>query len=358
MAKSLGNLKGRDAARLSLVGQGWAALDRHRSRLAAMGVLVALCLAAALLSLRVGSVPLDTATVVAGLVAYDGSDPHAIVRHMRLPRTLLGLVVGAALAVAGAIMQAVTRNPLASPTIFGLNAGAIFAVVVAIFLLGIADPAAYVWFAFLGALGAVMAVFVVGAVGPGGATPVKLALAGTVITALLSSWVSGILVFDQGTLDSARFWLAGALGGRTLEAFTQVAPLMVLALVVGTCLGRSLNASGLGRDVAVALGQQPHKLLAVATVTVVILAAGSVAAVGPIGFVGLAVPHMVRGIMGPDYRWILPACVPAGAALLLFADVLGRVIAAPGEIEAGVITTIIGAPVLIHIVRKARLERS
>ncbi|MFP4136755.1 MAG: FecCD family ABC transporter permease [Halomonas sp.] len=331
---------------------------RRHPRVVALASLLGLFLVAALLSLRIGSVSLDTATVLAALFAYDGSDAHAIVRHLRLPRTVLGMTVGAALAVAGAIMQAVTRNPLASPTIFGLNAGAIFAVVVAIFLLGIAEPAAYVWFAFVGALVAVGMVFMVASAGPGGATPVKLALAGTVVSALLSSWVSGILVFDQGTLDAARFWLAGALGGRTLEAFVPVAPLMGLALVVGVGLGRSLNAAGLGRDVAVALGQQPRKLLAVATVTVVLLAAGAVACAGPIGFVGLAVPHVVRGIMGPDYRWILPACVPAGAALLLLADVLGRVIAAPGEIEAGVITTIIGAPILIHIVRQARLARA
>lgn len=323
-----------------------------------MGLLAGFLLMAALSSLLIGSVSLDTGTVLAALFAFDGSDAHATVRHLRLPRTVLGITVGAALAVAGAIMQAVTRNPLASPTIFGLNAGAIFAVVVAIFLLGIADPDAYVWFAFLGALGAVVTVFLVAATGSGGATPVKLALAGTVVTALLSSWVSGILVFDQGTLDSARFWLAGALGGRTLEAFATVAPLMVTALLIGVGLGRSLNTMGLGRDVAIALGQQPRKLLVVATVTVVLLAAGAVACAGPVGFVGLAVPHMIRGLMGPDYRWILPACLPAGAALLLFADVLGRVIAAPGEVEAGVITTIIGAPFLVYIVRKARLARA
>ncbi|PWG63133.1 FecCD family ABC transporter permease [Spiribacter halobius] len=328
---------------------------RHRRRALILLGLAGAAGTAVLLSLRIGSVPLDTATVLAALMAPDNSDAHAIVRELRLPRTVLGAAVGAALAVAGAIMQAVTRNPLASPTILGLNAGAIFAVVCAVFVLGIADPAQYLWFAFLGALGAAALVFAIGSAGRGGATPVKLALAGTVVTALLSSWVSGILIFDQRTLDEARFWLAGSLGGRDLEAFFRVAPLMAAGIATGLALGHSLNALGLGRDVATALGQRTAWLRVIATATVVLLAGSAVAVAGPIGFVGLAVPHMVRGLLGPDYRWVLPGCAVGGAALLLTADVIGRVIARPGEVEAGIITALVGAPVLIHIVRRPRL---
>jgi len=326
-----------------------------RARPLVLCAVAVLLVVAALSSLRIGSVPLDTPTVLAALFAPDGSDPHAIVHELRLPRTLLGAAVGAALAVAGAIMQAVTRNALASPTIFGLNAGAIFAVVAAVFVLGIADPAAYLWFAFVGALGSAALVFAVAAAGPGGATPVKLALAGTVVSAVLSSWVSGILIFDQGTLDTARFWLAGSLGGRGLSVLQEVAPLMAIGLITALSLGHALNTLGLGRDVATTLGQRTTQLYAVATATVVLLAGSAVAAAGPIAFVGLAVPHIVRGLMGPDYRWILPAAALGGATMLLAADVLGRVIARPGEVEAGVITALIGAPVLVHIVRRTRI---
>lgn len=340
-------------ARPTAVAAGAGRLRRRRL-LGLLGLVVAIA-AAGLASLRFGSVEIPTGDVVRAFTAFDGSDHHLIVRSLRLPRTVIGAGVGACLAVAGAVMQAVTRNALASPAILGINAGASFAVVTAVFLLGIVHPAGYVWFAFAGALGAAVLVYAVGSVGRGGATPVKIALAGAVVTALLSSWISGVLIFDQRTLDEVRFWLAGSLAGRDVAVFWQVAPFMAVGLVAAVALGRQLNALSLGDQVAVALGQRTALVRGVCAVVVVLLAGASVAAAGPIGFVGLAVPHAVRSITGADYRWVLAYCALAGPVLLLTADVLGRVVARPSELQVGIVTALVGAPVLIHIVRSRRL---
>jgi iron complex transport system permease protein len=252
-------------------------------------------------------------------------------------------------------MQAVTRNALASPTIFGVNAGASFAVVVAVFVVGVVSPAMYVWFAFAGALAATTLVLAIASSGREGATPVKLALAGAVVTALLNSWISAILVIDQRTLDEVRFWLAGSLAGRDLAVFAQVAPFLVLGLVLILALARQFDALSLGEDVAAGLGMRTGRTRALTTVGVVLLSGSAVAAAGPIAFVGLAVPHAVRTVVGPGHRWLLPYAAVYGAVLLLGADVLGRIVARPSEIQVGIVTAIIGAPVLIHLVRSRRL---
>lgn len=316
--------------------------------------LVAGLAVAVLASLRIGSVPLDTATVLAAFTDFDGSNEHLIVRSLRLPRTLIGVGVGAALAVAGGVMQAVTRNPLASPAILGVNAGAAFAIVTAVFVLGVVSPTLYVWFAFAGALVTAVVVYAVGSVGPGGASPVKLALAGAVVTALFGSWISAILVFDQRTLDEVRFWLAGSLSGRDLDVFWQVTPFLAVGTIASLALARQLNAMSLGEDVAAALGQRTALMRGACAVTVVLLAGAAVAAAGPIGFVGLAVPHAVRAVSGPDHRWLLPYAALAGPILLLTADVVGRVVARPSELQVGIVTALVGAPVLVHIVRQHR----
>lgn len=326
----------------------------------ALGFLVSLAVLAlvVLASLRIGSVPLSTDTVIAALRAPDGSNAHLIVTELRLPRTIIGLGVGAALAVAGVSMQAVTRNPLASPTILGVNAGASFAIVVAVFLLDVVRPTGYIWFAFAGALAASVVVYVIGSAGRAGATPVKLALAGAVVTALLQAWISGILVLSESTLDEVRFWLAGSLAGRDLALFAQVAPFLVVGLVVSVLLAKQFDAISLGDDVAVALGQRTGLTRAVATVGFVLLAGSSVAAAGPIAFVGLAVPHAVRSVIGPGHRWLLPYCVVWGPVLLLSSDIIGRVIARPSEVQVGIVTAIVGAPFLIHLVRRRTVGAS
>lgn len=308
-----------------------------------------------LISLRVGSVPLSTGTAIEAFTAFDGSNEHLIVRTLRLPRTIIGLGVGAALAVAGVAMQAVTRNALASPTILGVNAGASFAIVTAVYVFGVVTPTMYVWFAFAGALVTVVGVYVIAASGHGGASPVKLALAGAVVTALLGSWISAILVLDQRTLDEVRFWLAGSLAGRDLAIFVHLTPFLIVGLVTLLAMARQFDGMALGETVAAGLGMRTGLIRTASTIAVVLLAGASVAAAGPVGFVGLAVPHAVRTVVGPSHRWLLPYAAIYGSVLLLTADVLGRIVARPSEIQVGIVTAIIGAPFLVHLVRTRKL---
>ncbi|WNV77637.1 iron ABC transporter permease [Geodermatophilus sp. DSM 44513] len=330
-------------------------LCRAGSRAGGLVLLLVLLLGVCLLSLRVGSVELSAQTVWRAFTDFDGSNEHLIVTSLRLPRTLIGLGVGAALAVAGAVMQAVTRNPLAGPDILGVNAGAAFAIVTAVFLLGVVSPSMYVWFAFAGAAVTTVLVYGIGSVGRTGPSPVKLALAGVVVTSLLGSWTSGVLVFNERTLDEVRFWLAGSLAGRDLGVFWQVSPFLVGGTVVGLLLTRQLNALALGEDVSRSLGQRTALVRAGCAVLVVLLAGGAVAAAGPIGFVGLAVPHVARALVGPDHRWLVPYAAVLGPVLLIAADVVGRVVARPAELQAGIVTAIVGAPFRIHLARRRKL---
>lgn len=339
---------------------GTAAARSSRGRregVRAVGLVVSLALLGlvVLLSLGVGSVLIPWRSAAGAIFAFDGSNEHVIVQSLRLPRTIIGLGVGASLAVAGVAMQAVTRNALASPTILGVNAGASFAIVTAVFLLGVVSPSMYVWFAFAGALAASVLVYAVASAGPGGATPTKLALSGAVLTALLGSWISAVLVFNQRTLDEVRFWLAGSLAGRDIDVFVQVLPFMGIGMVTIWALTRQFDTIALGEQVAAGLGQRIALVRGLTTVAVVLLAGSAVAAAGPIGFVGLAVPHAVRTVVGPEHRWLLPYAAVYGAVLLLVADVLGRIAMRPAEIQVGIVTAIIGAPFLVHLVRSRRM---
>ena len=254
-----------------------------------------------------------------------------------------------------AALQAVTRNPLASPDILGISAGASAAVVVAVHVLGVVTPGMYVGFAFAGALGATALVVFLAGAGRGGATPVRLALSGAVVTALLGSWVSAVLVLDRRTLDEARFWLAGSLVGRDLTDVAAVAPFLLAGLVVLLSLARQFDVLALGDDVATGLGQRTG-LVRVGTFLAVVLVAGAAVSVaGPVAFVGLAVPHAVRSLIGAAHGWLLAYCLLLGPVLVLAADVAGRVVARPGEIPVGIMTAIFGAPVLVHLVRRRDL---
>ncbi|MGE3962217.1 MAG: FecCD family ABC transporter permease [Dehalococcoidia bacterium] len=319
-------------------------------------ILAAILLATALLSLRVGSLGLTTGDALSALFHYDPSSyEQTVVRSLRLPRTLIGLGVGAALAVSGAVMQAATRNPLAGPSILGVSSGAAFAVVTAIYFLGVGSPSGYVWFAFVGAAGASALVYLVASVGRGGASPVKLALAGVIVSALLGSWSTALVLLDQDTLDRVRFWNAGSLAGRPLDIFWSVLPFMLVGLSGAMLLARQLNVMSLGEDTARALGLHTGRVRILAAGLVVMMTGAAVAAAGPIGFVGLAVPHMVRIVTGPDYRWIIAYCLLAGPILLLGADIVGRVVVRPAELQVGIITALCGAPVLIAIARQRRV---
>jgi len=329
----------------------------HRPWAKAAGLLVAVVglVFVALLSVAHGSKPIPLSAVLDAFFGFDGSNDHLIVRSLRLPRTTIGLAVGAALGLAGAVMQGVTRNPLADPGLLGVEAGAALAVVLGIHMVGIGSLTGYVWFAFAGAAVASVIVYTLGSVGRGGATPVKLALAGAALSALLGSVTTAILLLDVATLDQFRFWVVGSLAGRDASVAAQVLPFLLAGGVLALAAGRALNVLALGDDVARSLGQRVGAARAVAALAVVVLTGAATAAAGPIGFVGLTIPHVARAICGPDYRWILPWSMVLGPILLLGADVVGRVVARPGELQVGIVTALVGAPFFIALVRRRRL---
>lgn len=331
--------------------------SRRTVTLRAAGLLVALALLAlmALLSVAVGSKAIPLGTVVHELFHYDGSDDGVVIRSLRIPRTLLGLAVGAALGLAGALMQALTRNPLADPGLLGVDAGAAAAVVTAVGVLHLTNPSAYVWFALLGAGIASVLVYVLGSRGRSAATPIRLVLAGAAISAVLTAYVSGLILMDQKTFDSYRFWSVGALAGQPLSVLRQTGPFLLVGAVIALGLARPLNALALGDDAGRALGARLGRTRTLGVLAVTLLCGASTAATGPIGFVGLTVPHIARAITGPDQRWVLPYSMVLAPTLLLGADVVGRVIARPGEVEVAIVTAFIGAPIFILLARRRRL---
>ncbi|MET7282162.1 iron chelate uptake ABC transporter family permease subunit [Kribbella sp. NPDC005582] len=323
----------------------------------AVGLLLCIAVLAVsvLLSLSVGNQHFGAHDVYLALADFRGSDNDRVIRYLRMPRTGAGLLAGAALGLAGALMQGVTRNPLADPGILGVNAGAALAVVAAIGVLGVHSLTGYVWFAMGGALVATVVVYLVGAIGRGGATPVKLALAGAAISALLGSVTSAITLLDLSTLNEFRFWVVGSLTMATGSVIGQAGPFIAVGIVLAVVLGRSLNQLALGDELARSLGTRVMVVRVVAGLAVVVLAGTATAIAGPIGFLGLAVPHVARTLVGADYRWILPWSMVLAPAVLLLADVVGRLVARPDELQVGIITAVIGAPVFIALVRRRRL---
>ncbi|GAB4205325.1 MAG: iron ABC transporter permease [Coleofasciculaceae cyanobacterium] len=302
-------------------------------------------------SLTYGAADISLSKIVAALIAFDGSTDHLIVRTIRLPRSLMAILVGAAISVAGTLMQALTRNPLADPEILGINAGAAMAVVVTMFLFGTSSLSIYAWCAFLGAGVTAVAVYWLGSLGRGGLTPLNITIAGAALTALLSSLTTGILILSQRTLEEIRFWLAGSVAGRDFTLFLQVLPYITVGLVIAFAIAKPITTLSLGEDVARGLGQRTAWVKVTAAISVVLLAGSSVAAAGPIGFIGLVVPHMVRFFVGFDYRWILPYSAVFGAILLLVADIAARLLIKPQELPVGVMTALIGAPFFIYLAR-------
>ncbi|MGL5819278.1 MAG: FecCD family ABC transporter permease [Phycicoccus sp.] len=327
-------------------------------RLGGLALAAAVLGLVALASLAFGAKPIPLGTVVAALTAPDtGLPDHVVVTELRVPRTVVGLAVGMALGLSGAVMQGLTRNPLADPGLLGVSGGASLAVVLAVFLLGVRSPAGYVWFAFAGAAVASVVVYALGSLGPGGASPVKLALAGAALSALLASLTSAVLLLDVSTLDAYRFWAVGSISGQELDVVGALAPFLVGGAILALLRGRSLNSLALGDDAARALGVRLGRARALAAVAVVLLVGSATAAAGPVAFVGLVVPHVARAVVGPDYRWILAWSLVLAPVLLLAADVLGRVVARPGEIQVGIVTALLGAPFFIALVRRRTLSQ-
>ena len=303
-----------------------------------------------------GSRAVSLETIVSAFGKFDPtSASETVIAQMRVPRTLLGLTAGAALGLSGAILQGVTRNPLADPGIMGVNAGAAASIVVGVVAFGTANLGAYIWLAFLGAGAATFLVYGIASLGREGATPVKLALAGAAVTAGLSSVTTALVLTNVDALNELRFWQVGSLAGRYMPIFWQTAPFILVGAVVALASGRALNGLALGEDVAVALGQRVRRTRLVLFVTVAVLCGAATAACGPIVFVGLVVPHLARLICGPDYRWILPYSLVITPIVVLLADIVGRVLLAPGELQIGVVLGVLGAPAFIALVRYRNL---
>jgi iron complex transport system permease protein len=302
-------------------------------------------------SVTIGARAIPLGTVLESFTLFDSSFDHLVVQTVRLPRSLMAITVGAALAVSGALMQGLTRNPLAEAGILGIEAGAALAVVMTLFIFGSAAPSVYAGAAFLGAAIAAFLVYGLGSLGKGGATPLNLTVAGAAMTALIGSITTGILVINQRAFEEIRFWLAGSLAGRDLELFLQVLPFTAAGLLLALLLGRQITTLSLGEDIARTLGQKTIGIKLLTATSVVLLAGSAVAIAGPIGFVGLIVPHTVRYWIKTDYRWILPYSAILGAILLLLADMAGRVILKPQEIPVGIMTALIGAPAFVYLAK-------
>ena len=335
---------------------GPAHTSRSRTLAAGLAIRVALLVLMVLASLAVGARAIPLGEVVNALFDPNATGTNAtILRDLRIPRTLLGLLVGAAIGLSGAIMQGVTRNPLADPGLLGINSGAALFVVLGISILGLTTLTAYVWLGFAGAAVATVLVYAVASLGREGATPIKLALAGAAITAAFGSITTGVLMIDATTLDAFRFWQVGSLAGRGSDVLVSVAPFLIAGIVLALITGRLLDAMALGDDIARGLGQRVMLSRGIAALAWIVLAGGATAAAGPIAFVGLTVPHAARAITGPSYRWILPYSAVLAPILLLGADILGRVLAPPGELQVGIVTAALGAPLFILLVRRRRL---
>ncbi|BBH68257.1 iron ABC transporter permease [Actinoplanes sp. OR16] len=330
------------------------------SRTTGLVLLAGLLAVVAFLSVTQGSRSIELPDVLGALGSMGATDTidSTVTLELRVPRTLIGILAGAALGVAGAILQGVTRNPLADAGIMGINAGAAAFVVFAITVLGIRGVGVYVWFAFAGAILATVLVYSIASMGREGATPVKLALSGAAVTAGLGSLTSAIVMTNVDALNELRFWQVGSLAGRYAPILMGVAPFLIAGLVASLALGRLLNGLALGEDVARGLGQRVGLTRAASFGVVALLAGAATAACGPIVFIGLVVPHVARFLCGPDYRWILPYSMVLAPIVLVFADIVGRVAGAPGELQVGVVLAVLCAPVFVGIVRYAKLAEA
>lgn len=315
----------------------------------------ALLLALSAISLVAGSKATSVTDVVSALTGTGDEYLRAVVAS-RIPRTILGILVGAALAVAGMLIQGITRNPLGDPGLLGITVGASAAVVTATAFFGFVGGAGTVWIAMPGALLTVLLVYAIGGRATGGSV-VPLILTGAVVAAVLGAYIQAMTLTKPEVFDSFRHWVIGALSGRGFDTIAAVAPVLVVGFALAAVLASGLNALALGDDVATALGVRVSLVRGGGILAAALLSAAATAAVGPIAFVGLAVPHIVRSLVGLDHRWQLPVSMLLGGSLLLFADVIGRVIARPEELMVGVVTAFVGAPFLLVAVRRGWVAR-
>ncbi len=326
------------------------AVVRRPARVRALWLLVAVLVLAALMvaSVAFGSRTVGWSDVWAGLGGAEDTLERAAVAK-RVPRTFLAVLIGAALGLAGAVMQGVTCNPLADPGILGVNMGASLAVAVSVAYFGLTSLTGYIWVAMAGAALAAAFVYGVGTLGRGGATPLKLALSGAATSAAFASLVTAVLLPRNDLAGGFRLWQIGGVGGASYERIGHVLPFLAVGFAICLLSAKALNSLALGEELAAGLGER-------VALGVVVLCGAATAVAGPIGFVGLVVPHACRLLVGVDHRWLLPFSALLGAALLTGADVIGRVVARPAEIDVGIVTALVGAPFFIWIVRRQKVR--
>ncbi|WP_438351113.1 FecCD family ABC transporter permease [Paenibacillus sp. FA6] len=306
-------------------------------------------------SIIYGITDIPLSSIWESFIHYDySSQEHLIIRTVRVPRALIASVAGASLAIAGAIMQVITRNPIASPSLFGVNSGAAFMVVIASGWLGISGMQSLTLFALLGAAISGSIVFYLGSVGRDGMTPIKITLAGAAIAAFFHSMTQGYMLSNGRMFDQILVWLVGSVAGRDMNMLINVLPYMAIGFLIALLLSRHLNVLLMGDDVAQTLGQRTVAIKSLASIAVILLAGASVAVAGPIAFVGIIIPHIVRYLVGTDYRWVIPYSAVLGAILLVTADIGSRYIAMPKEVPVGVMTAILGVPFFVYIARKGK----
>jgi ferric enterobactin transport system permease protein len=319
-------------------------------------VLSTLLVIGVFISAAVGTRDISLATTWRAVVAFDPtSAEHLLVVHQRIPRALLGVVVGLSLGVAGAIMQALTRNPLAEPGLLGVNAGATTAIAVGIGFFGITDPSGYMWLGIVGAGIAGAVVYLLGGLRTG-TNPVRLVLAGAALTVVLTALTQIVLVNSaEQVFDRYRHWMVGSLAGRGDDVLVAVGGLAAVGLVLAAALARPLDAAMLGKDLSRSLGGSPNRVWTTAGLTVIVLAGAATAAAGPITFLGLAAPHLARLLVGVDHKWVLPYAGLLAAVLIVVADTLGRIIPQHGEVGVGIMVAILGGPFFVLLVRRRRM---
>ncbi|WP_139244178.1 FecCD family ABC transporter permease [Arthrobacter alpinus] len=325
-----------------------------RARILAVPVLVGLLALSVVLSLALGANTLGLGRIVETLAGGGDAESRYVLWELRVPRTVAGLFVGAALGVSGALIQAFTRNPLADPGILGVNAGAAFFVALGVAFLGITSVSGYVWLAFAGALLVTVAVYIIGSSGRGAADPIRLTLAGVAIAAVLSGITTGMTLSNPEAFDQMRSWNAGTLLGRGFDILMPVLPFIAVGLLLALAIAPGLNSIALGEDVARAQGVNVVRVRVVVIIAGTLLAGSATAIAGPISFVGLMIPHVVRWLFGPDQRIIIAASILLAPTLLLLSDILGRLLIRPGEMPVGIVTAFLGAPVLIILVRRRK----
>lgn len=333
----------------------------HRRRLAGLGALVGILVIAGVVSLAVGARALSPAEVWQGLFAEPGSgrrhtEIRLIVQTVRVPRTVLGIVAGTALGVGGALIQGYTRNPIADTGLLGVNTGASFAVVSVIALFGFNDPFQYVWFAFLGAGAAGVVVFALASVGRGAGNPLTLALAGQGVAVFLAAMTTAVALSDKESLNALRFWNAGSVAGVGFDVIWPVTAFIGVGLVLAVTTLPAVNLLNLGDDVARGLGVNIALSRTVGIAAITLLAGAATAACGPIAFLGLMVAHVARYLAGPDYRWLVPYAGLLGAVILLFCDIVGRLVVRPSELDAGVLVALLGAPFFAVLVWRGKFK--